>query len=315
MKIVITGVNGLLGYEIAQAASNKEIKFAGIGRKSLSDIEKNKYFKIDIRNFELLEKFVKRYMPNIIIHCAAWTDVDLAEEVSNREEVYSINVNGTNNLVKICNKYNIKLMFISSDYIFSGDGTAPWKEKVVIRGNPKNFYGITKLIAEQIIYYNLKKYYIIRTSWIFGNRKDNFVDKISNKILTGEDVLITKNQIGRPTYVGDLARKLLELTEKEIYGIYHITNSGDFVSKYEFGLQIKSYLEKNLCKNIETKIVPVNELTNNSYAKRPNNCRLEMNKILNMDIGEMPDWKDSLSKYIQILVREKEDKKYVESNS
>ena len=253
-------------------------------------------------------------MPNIIIHCAAWTDVDLAEEVSNREEVYSINVNGTNNLVKICNKYNIKLMFISSDYIFSGDGTAPWKEKVVIRGNPKNFYGITKLIAEQIIYYNLKKYYIIRTSWIFGNRKDNFVDKISNKILTGEDVLITKNQIGRPTYVGDLARKLLELTEKEIYGIYHITNSGDFVSKYEFGLQIKSYLEKNLCKNIETKIVPVNELTNNSYAKRPNNCRLEMNKILNMDIGEMPDWKDSLSKYIQILVREKEDKKYVESN-
>ena len=110
MKIVITGVNGLLGYEIAQAASNKEIKFAGIGRKSLSDIEKNKYFKIDIRNFELLEKFVKRYMPNIIIHCAAWTDVDLAEEVSNREEVYSINVNGTNNLVKICNKYNIKLM-------------------------------------------------------------------------------------------------------------------------------------------------------------------------------------------------------------
>lgn len=315
MKIVITGVNGLLGYEIAQAASNKEIKFAGIGRKSLSDIEKNKYFKIDIRNFELLEKFVKRYMPNIIIHCAAWTDVDLAEEVSNREEVYSINVNGTNNLVKICNKYNIKLMFISSDYIFSGDGTAPWKEKVVIRGNPKNFYGITKLIAEQIIYYNLKKYYIIRTSWIFGNRKDNFVDKISNKILTGEDVLITKNQIGRPTYVGDLARKLLELTEKEIYGIYHITNSGDFVSKYEFGLQIKSYLEKNLCKNIETKIVPVNELANNSYAKRPNNCRLEMNKILNMDIGEMPDWKDSLSKYIQILVREKEDKKYVESNS
>lgn len=314
MKIVITGVNGLLGYEIAQAASNKEIKFAGIGRKSLSDIEKNKYFKIDIRNFELLEKFVKRYMPNIIIHCAAWTDVDLAEEVSNREEVYSINVNGTNNLVKICNKYNIKLMFISSDYIFSGDGTAPWKEKVVIRGNPKNFYGITKLIAEQIIYYNLRKYYIIRTSWIFGNRKDNFVDKISNKILTGEDVLITKNQIGRPTYVGDLARKLLELTEKEIYGIYHITNSGDFVSKYEFGLQIKSYLEKNLCKNIETKIVPVNELTNNSYAKRPNNCRLEMNKILNMDIGEMPDWKDSLSKYIQILVREKEDKKYVESN-
>lgn len=314
MKIVITGVNGLLGYEIAQAASNKEIKFAGIGRKSLSDIEKNKYFKIDIRNFELLEKFVKRYMPNIIIHCAAWTDVDLAEEVSNREEVYSINVNGTNNLVKICNKYNIKLMFISSDYIFSGDGTAPWKEKVVIRGNPKNFYGITKLIAEQIIYYNLKKYYIIRTSWIFGNRKDNFVDKISNKILTGEDVLITKNQIGRPTYVGDLARKLLELTEKEIYGIYHITNSGDFVSKYEFGLQIKSYLEKNLCKNIETKILPVNELTNNSYAKRPNNCRLEMNKILNMDIGEMPDWKDSLSKYIQILVREKEDKKYVESN-
>lgn len=314
MKIVITGVNGLLGYEIAQAASNKEIKFAGIGRKSLSDIEKNKYFKIDIRNFELLEKFVKRYMPNIIIHCAAWTDVDLAEEVSNREEVYSINVNGTNNLVKICNKYNIKLMFISSDYIFSGDGTAPWKEKVVIRGNPKNFYGITKLIAEQIIYYNLKKYYIIRTSWIFGNRKDNFVDKISNKILTGEDVLITKNQIGRPTYVGDLARKLLELTEKEIYGIYHITNSGDFVSKYEFGLQIKSYLEKNLCKNIETKIVPVNELANNSYAKRPNNCRLEMNKILNMDIGEMPDWKDSLSKYIQILVREKEDKKYVESN-
>lgn len=314
MKIVITGVNGLLGYEIAQAASNKEIKFAGIGRKSLSDIEKNKYFKIDIRNFELLEKFVKRYMPNIIIHCAAWTDVDLAEEVSNREEVYSINVNGTNNLVKICNKYNIKLMFISSDYIFSGDGTAPWKEKVVIRGNPKNFYGITKLIAEQIIYYNLKKYYIIRTSWIFGNRKDNFVDKISNKILTGEDVLITKNQIGRPTYVGDLARKLLELTEKEIYGIYHITNSGDFVSKYEFGLQIKSYLEKNLCKNIETKIVPVNELTNNSYAKRPNNCRLEMNKILNIDIGEMPDWKDSLSKYIQILVREKEDKKYVESN-
>ena len=314
MKIVITGVNGLLGYEIAQAASNKEIKFAGIGRKSLSDIEKNKYFKIDIRNFELLEKFVKRYMPNIIIHCAAWTDVDLAEEVSNREEVYSINVNGTNNLVKICNKYNIKLMFISSDYIFSGDGTAPWKEKVVIRGNPKNFYGITKLIAQQIIYYNLKKYYIIRTSWIFGNRKDNFVDKISNKILTGEDVLITKNQIGRPTYVGDLARKLLELTEKEIYGIYHITNSGDFVSKYEFGLQIKSYLEKNLCKNIETKIVPVNELTNNSYAKRPNNCRLEMNKILNMDIGEMPDWKDSLSKYIQILVREKEDKKYVESN-
>lgn len=314
MKIVITGVNGLLGYEIAQAASNKEIKFAGIGRKSLSDIEKNKYFKIDIRNFELLEKFVKRYMPNIIIHCAAWTDVDLAEEVSNREEVYSINVNGTNNLVKICNKYNIKLMFISSDYIFSGDGTAPWKEKVVIRGNPKNFYGITKLIAEQIIYYNLKKYYIIRTSWIFGNRKDNFVDKISNKILTGEDVLITKNQIGRPTYVGDLARKLLELTEKEIYGIYHITNSGDFVSKYEFGLQIKSYLEKNLCKNIETKIVPVNELTNNSYAQRPNNCRLEMNKILNIDIGEMPDWKDSLSKYIQILVREKEDKKYVESN-
>ncbi len=310
MNVLITGVNGLLGNAVAKIAFRNNIHCIGLGRKTLNVQNNCEYYSADITNYSALEKIIKYCKPDTIIHCAAFTDVDLAEKKEYKNKVYEINVSGTKNIVDLCKKHSIKLIFISSDYVFSGDTDMPWKEDTIIEGKPKNSYGETKRIAERIIWSSLKRYYIVRTSWLFGEDKDNFVTNVINKILMCKEIFVLKNQIGTPTYTYDLASCLLSMAKTEKYGVYHVTNLGKYISKYEFALEINSYLERISDKNLRTKIVAVNSLDKKIYADRPSNCRLEMKNLANSGFKELPHWQESLHKFIDETVYKRVGVKY-----
>lgn len=280
MKILVTGSNGMLGSEILKVHINEKIKIIGVTRNDF-----------DITNYEQMFNFIKNILPDVIIHCAAYTNVDEAEK--NQELVFKINANATLDIAQICSKLNIKLIYISTDYVFDGKKNAPYYEYDL--PNPINVYGMSKYYGEQFILKNCLKSFIVRTSWLFGKNGKNFVNTILTLTKNNKTLKVVCDQIGSPTYTKDLAKILVNLAKTEKYGIYHITNEG-FCSWYEFANEILKI--KNIS-NVE--VIPITSNHLNSLAKRPKNSMLYKINILNNGFNKLRHWTLALDEYLNSL--------------
>ena len=277
MKVLVTGANGQLGYDVAKQLQKQNIECFGVTRKDF-----------DIVNFEATEKFITNYMPNVVIHCAAYTAVDKAEDEQGL--CHLVNVSATENIAQICKKIDAKMVYISTDYVF--DGTKDGFYEVDDKPNPVNVYGRTKLLGEQAVQKMLEKYFIVRISWVFGEHGNNFVKTMLRLGKEHKELNVVADQYGSPTYTADLAPLLIEMIKTDKYGIYHATNEG-VCSWAEFAEEIFKVAGMN---------VKVNHITTDEYptkAKRPLNSRLSKEKLKG-NFRELRDWKNALKEYIKI---------------
>lgn len=283
MLVLVTGARGQLGYDVIRELKNRNTEVVGV------DIED-----MDITDGESVERVVGKIKPSAVIHCAAWTAVDAAEDEANRQKVYSVNVKGTENIAAACAKYSAKMIYISTDYVFNGQGERPWEEDD--KAEPLNYYGQTKYEGELAVKRYLKEYFIVRISWVFGINGKNFVKTMLNVGKTHDTVRVVNDQIGSPTYTYDLAKLLADMLESENYGTYHATNGGDFISWYDFTKEIYHLAGLN------TKVIPVTTAEYGlSKAKRPSNSRMSKDKLIKSGFTPLPDWKDALQRYIEEL--------------
>lgn len=271
MKVLVTGASGQLGYDVIRVLKEKKITFFATDIKEL-----------DITNEEDVLNYVKKIKPTVIIHCAAFTAVDRSE--IDKELCHRINVIGTRNLVSGAKLFNSKFVYISTDYVFDGEGDRPFE--ISDNPNPVNYYGKTKYEGELEVSNNLDKYYIIRTSWVFGKNGNNFVKTILKLTETNNVLKIVSDQVGSPTYTLDLSYAIFELIVSDAYGIHHITNDG-FVSWYEFTKEIIRQINK------EVNVLPVLTKDYKSIARRPLNSRMIKNHII------LRSWKCALSHYLE----------------
>ena len=222
MKVLVTGINGQLGYDVVLELKKRQFEVIETDRNNM-----------DITNRENVEKFISKNHPDVVVHCAAWTAVDAAEEPENFDKVRAVNVEGTRYIAEACKKINAKMIYISTDYVFDGQGTAPWQPDDKNYA-PLNVYGQSKLDGELAVADILDKYFIVRIAWVFGENGKNFVDTMINVGKNHDEVKVVNDQIGTPTYTPDLARLLVDMLETEKYGYYHATNEGGFISWYDF---------------------------------------------------------------------------------
>ena len=297
-KVFVTGVNGQLGHDVSNELSKRGyVVLASDISKEYSGIDKNinynKYYSLDITNKEAVDKIIEETRPDVIIHCAAWTAVDLAEEETNKPKVYAINVEGTRNIAEACKKIDAKMLYLSTDYVFNGEGNSPWKADDKDY-SPLNYYGKTKLEGEIAVSSILDKYFIVRIAWVFGLNGNNFIKTIIKVGKTHNEVRVVNDQIGTPTYTFDLARLLVDMIETDKYGYYHVTNEGSYISWYDFTKEIyKQY-------GLDTKVIPVSTLEYGlSKAKRPYNSRLDKSKLKENGFEPLPDYKDAISRYLK----------------
>ena len=297
-KVFVTGVNGQLGHDVSNELSKRGyVVLASDISKEYSGIDKNinynKYYSLDITNKEAVDKIIEETRPNVIIHCAAWTAVDLAEEETNKPKVYAINVEGTRNIAEACKKIDAKILYLSTDYVFNGEGNSPWKADDKDY-SPLNYYGKTKLEGEIAVSSILDKYFIVRIAWVFGLNGNNFIKTMIKVGKTHNEVRVVNDQIGTPTYTFDLARLLVDMIETDKYGYYHVTNEGPYISWYDFTKEIyKQY-------GLDTKVIPVSTLEYGlSKAKRPYNSRLDKSKLKENGFEPLPDYKDAISRYLK----------------
>lgn len=285
MKILVTGANGQLGYDVINELRGKNHTVI------TTDITGNMDYLLDITKEDVINK-VKEINPDAIIHCAAWTAVDAAEDEENKDKVYAINVIGTKNLVEAAKLINCKFLYLSTDYVFDGQGERPWEPDDKSYA-PLCYYGETKLLGELEVD-KLNKFFIVRIAWVFGKNGKNFIRTMINVGKTHDEVKVVNDQIGTPTYTYDLARLLVDMIETDKYGYYHATNEGGYISWYEFCKEIyKQY-------GLNTKVIPVTTAEYGlSKAKRPFNSRLEKKKLSENGFGRLPDWKDALSRYLK----------------
>ena len=231
--------------------------------------------------------------PDAVIHCAAWTAVDTAEEKQNKAKVFAINVDGTRNIVEACKKCDCKMIYISKDYVFNGQGTTPWQPDCKDYA-PLNVYGESKLQGELAVAETLEKYFIVRIAWVFGKNGNNFIKTMLNVGKKYDTLRVVNDQIGTPTYTFDLARLLVDMMETEKYGYYHATNEGGYISWYDFACEIFKQA------GYATKVIPVTTEENGlSKAKRPYNSRLDKGKLGENGFKSLPDWKDALMSYLK----------------
>ena len=300
MKVFVTGVGGQLGHDVMNELNKRG--YEGIG----SDIAPNysgiadgsavttmPYMPMDITDAAQVESTLAAAAPDVVIHCAAWTAVDLAEDEDKREKVFTINAKGTENIAKVCKKLDCKMVYISTDYVFDGQGTEPWKPDCKDY-KPLNVYGQTKLEGELAVSGNLEKYFIVRIAWVFGLNGKNFIKTMLNVGKTHDTVRVVNDQIGTPTYTLDLSRLLVDMVETEKYGYYHATNEGGFISWYDFTKEI--YRQAGL----KTNVVPVTTAEYGlSKAARPFNSRLDKSKLQESGFTPLPTWQDALSRYLK----------------
>lgn len=274
--VLVTGATGQLGSDIVKELNSRGIHNIGIGSADL-----------DITDDEAVFNFFNSYKFSYVIHCAAYTKVDMAED--DKDTNYSINVHGTSNIVSQCYKYNIPMMYFSTDYIFGGDGDKPYKEDD--KANPLGEYANAKYQAEQEVK-KLNRYYIVRISWVFGKNGNNFIKTMIKLSETKKELNIVSDQIGSPTYTVDLASAVSDMIGTEKYGVYHLTNEG-YVSWADFAREIFKKINKDIV---------VHDVTTEEYnakAKRPKNSRLDKSKYLNAGFKKMPTWQDALDRYLK----------------
>ena len=280
MKVLVTGVKGQLGYDVVNELTKRGIEAVGV------DIQE-----MDITDAASVEKVIGEAAPDAVVHCAAYTAVDAAED--NVEICRKVNADGTQNIANVCKKLDCKMTYISTDYVFDGQGTEPWKPDCKDY-KPMNVYGQTKLEGELAVSQTLEKYFIVRIAWVFGLNGKNFIKTMLNVGKTHDTVRVVNDQIGTPTYTYDLARLLVDMNETEKYGYYHATNEGGYISWYDFTREI--YRQAGYT----TRVLPVTTAEYGlSKAARPFNSRLDKNKLVENGFTPLPTWQDALSRYLK----------------
>lgn len=300
MKVLVTGVAGQLGHDVMNELHKRGYEGVGSdiapqysGADDGTAVTKMDYVQMDITNSEEVTETIKKVNPDVVVHCAAWTAVDLAEEKENKEKVMAINVGGTENIAKVCKELDCKMVYISTDYVFDGYGTRPWEEDCKDYA-PLNVYGESKLMGEKVVSLNLEKYFIVRIAWVFGVNGNNFIKTMLNVGKKFDTLKVVNDQIGTPTYTYDLSRLLVDMIETDKYGYYHATNEGGYISWYDFACEIFKQA------GYKTKVNPVTtEEYGVSKARRPFNSRLNKTKLVDNGFTPLPDWKDALSRYLK----------------
>ena len=299
MKVFVTGVGGQLGHDVINELTSRGYEAIGsdVVDMVLSGVP---YVALDITDKIEVERVIAEIRPDAIIHCAAWTAVDAAEDADKQEKVKAINVDGTQNIANAAKIVDAKMIYISTDYVFDGQGTAPW-EPDCKEYAPLNVYGQTKLGGELAVSSTLEKYFIVRIAWVFGLNGGNFIKTMLQVGKNHPQVRVVNDQIGTPTYTYDLARLLVDMIESEKYGYYHATNEGDYISWYDFTKEI--YRQTGM----DTEVLPVTtEEYGLSKAARPFNSRLDKKKLTDNGFVPLPDWKDALQRYLQELKKQGE---------
>ena len=290
MKVFVTGVGGQLGYDVVNELRKRGIDCVGSDIIEKSD---DNYVQLDITDKSAVEKALSEIKPDAVIHCAAWTAVDAAEDEENRARVYAVNADGTKNIASICRDLDCKMIYISTDYVFNGEGTAPWLPDCKDYA-PLCVYGDSKLKGELAVSEILDKYFIVRVAWVFGIIGKNFIKTMLRAGKKFDSVRVVNDQIGTPTYTYDLAKLLTDMSESEKYGYYHATNEGGYISWYDFTKEI--YRQAGY----STVVVPVTtEEYGLSKAKRPRNSRLDKSKLQENGFALLPTWQNALSRYLK----------------
>ena len=306
MKIFVTGVAGQLGHDVMNelAARGHEgvggdllPQYAGIADGSA--VTRAPYVPLDITDGEAVSRVLSEVKPDAVIHCAAWTAVDLAEDEDKRDKVRAINADGTRHIAQACKALGCKLMYISTDYVFDGQGETPWQPDCTDYA-PLNVYGQTKLEGELAVRELVERFFIVRIAWVFGLSGKNFIRTMLRLGETHASVRVVCDQIGTPTYTLDLARLLVNMIETEKYGVYHATNGGGYISWADFAQEIFRQA------GMATQVVPVTTAEYGlSKAARPFNSRLDKTKLVESGFEPLPDWRDALGRYLAALQAQK----------
>lgn len=299
MKFFVTGVGGQLGHDVMNELAKRghegvgsDIQPVYSGVADGSAVTSMPYVSLDITDKEAVKNLISEIRPDAVIHCAAWTAVDLAEDDDKVAKVRAINAGGTQNIADVCKTLDCKMTYISTDYVFDGQGTEPWKPDCKAY-KPLNVYGQTKLEGELAVCNTLEKFFIVRIAWVFGLNGKNFIKTMVNVGRMHDTVRVVNDQIGTPTYTLDLARLLIDMNETEKYGYYHATNEGGFISWYDFTCEI--YRQAGITANI----IPVTTAEYGlSKAARPFNSRLDKSKLVEAGFEPLPVWQDAVKRYL-----------------
>ena len=279
MKILVTGYKGQLGYDVVNEATSRGIEAIGV------DIDE-----MDITNQEQVNTVIKSGNYDAVVHCAAWTAVDKAEEPELFETVKKVNATGTKYIADVCEELDIPMMYFSTDYVFDGEGTTPWNE--YDERHPLNVYGLTKAQGEEFVE-KLKKHFIIRIAWVFGKNGNNFIKTMLRLGKERGAVSVVNDQVGNPTYTYDLAKLVVDMIQTDKYGKYHATNSGDFISWYDFACEIFKQA------GMDVKVTPVDSNQFPAKAKRPKNSRMNQTELDKNGFNRLPAWRDALGRYLK----------------
>ena len=298
MKVLVTGVGGQLGHDVMNELASRG--YEGIGsdiKETYSGIQDGTavttmpYVPMDITDAASVEKVLTEAAPDVVVHCAAWTAVDLAEDEDKKDIVKAVNATGTKNIADVCKKLDCKMVYISTDYVFDGQGTKAW-EPDCKDYKPLNVYGESKLAGELAVSETLDKYFIVRIAWVFGKNGKNFIKTMLNLGKTHDHLTVVNDQTGSPTYTYDLARLLVDMIQTDKYGRYHATNEG-ICTWYEFACEIFKQAGMNVS------VTPVSSDEYPAKAKRPSNSRMDKSKLTANGFTPLPTWQDALSRYLK----------------
>ena len=309
MKVFVTGVAGQLGHDVMNDLAARGYEGIGTdiapqysGADDGTAVTKMPYVSLDITDRDAVEKTITELKPDVVVHCAAWTAVDLAEDDDKKAKVHAINADGTQNIADACKKIDAKMVYISTDYVFDGQGTTPWQPDCKDYA-PLNVYGQTKLDGELAVANTLEKYFIVRIAWVFGVNGKNFIKTMLNVGKTHDKLTVVSDQIGTPTYTLDLSRLLVDMIETDKYGYYHATNEGGYISWYDFTKEIFRQAVALGRTEYDENHVTVSPVTTEEYgvskAARPFNSRLDKSKLVENGFTPLPTWQDALSRYLK----------------
>ncbi len=300
--VLVTGVAGQLGHDVMNELHKRGIEATGsdlapqyAGIADGSAVTQMPYASMDITDAEAVKAVMAQVKPEAVIHCAAWTAVDAAEDEDKKDKVFAINVSGTRNIAECAKETGAKMLYLSTDYVFNGQGEEPWQPDCKDY-KPLNHYGVTKLEGEKAVSGLLDKFFIVRIAWVFGLNGKNFVKTMLNVGKTHDEVRVVNDQIGTPTYTLDLARLLVDMILTDKYGYYHATNEGGYISWYDFTKEIYRLA------GLDTKVIPVTTAEYGlSKAARPYNSRLDKSKLVKNGFEPLPDWRDALKRYLEVI--------------
>ena len=309
MKVFVTGVAGQLGHDVMNELAKRGYEGIGTdiapeysGAADGTAVVSMPYVSLDITDADAVDRVICEMKPDVVVHCAAWTAVDLAEDEDKKDKVHAINADGTANIAKACKKTGSKMVFISTDYVFDGQGTTPWKPDCKDY-KPLNVYGQSKLDGELAVSSTLDNYFIVRIAWVFGKNGKNFIKTMLNVAKTHSTLKVVNDQIGTPTYTFDLARLLVDMIETDKYGYYHVTNEGGYISWYDFTKEIfrqATLLGRTEYSEDKVTVLPVTTAEYGlSKAASPFNSRLDKSKLVENGFTPLPTWQDAVARYLK----------------